>query len=55
VRDDFGRAVVITAHPDDVDSIGEPADQGENLPMPFSQPAEIDRVEHISVEDEAAR
>ena len=52
--DDFGGAVVVADDPDDIDFVGEVADLGEDFPVGFLEAAEVDGVEDVAVDDEAA-
>ena len=54
VGDDFGGAVVVADDPDDVDFVGEVTDLGEDFPVGFLEAAEVDGVEDVAVDDEAA-
>ena len=54
VGDNFGGAVVVADDPDDVDFVGEVSDLGEDFPVGFFEAAEVDGVEDVAVDDEAA-
>ena len=54
VGDDIGGAIVIAGDPDDLDFVGEVADLGEDFPVGFFEAAEVDGVEDVAVDDEAA-
>src|SRR5262249_45610242 len=55
VRDDLRRAIVIAANPNDLEVVGEFADQREDLPVALLEPAEGDGVKHVAIEDEPGR
>src|ERR1700722_963231 len=52
---DLGRAVVIAAQPKNLDLIRQLADQRQHLPMGLVQPAKIDGIKYIAVENEPGR
>ena len=52
MRDDFRGSVVVAVDPDDFNLIGQFPQQGQHLPMVLLQPAEINRIENVSVENQ---
>src|SRR5262245_27854555 len=55
MRDDLGRTVMVSVDPDHFSLVREFADLGKNSPVVLLQPSEIDRVEHVAVENELLR
>ncbi len=54
VRDDIGGAVVVAGDPDDVNLVGKVADLRKHFPVGLFEPAEVDGVEDVAVDDELA-
>lgn len=54
VGDDVGGAVVVAGDPDGFELVGEVADLGEDFPVGFLEAAEVDGIEDVAVDDEAA-
>ena len=51
MRDDLGRAIVIAVDPGNLDPVRKLAEQRQHLPVMFLQPAKIDGIENVAVED----
>jgi hypothetical protein len=43
---------VVASEPDDLDHVGQLAEQGQHLPVVLLEPAKVERVEDIAVENE---
>jgi hypothetical protein len=54
VGDNVRGAVVVAGDPDEIEFVGEVADEGEHFPVRFFQAPEVDGVKDIAVDDETA-
>ena len=53
VQQDLGRAVVIAAQRDDINPVGQLADERQDSPMVSIQAAEVQGVEDVAIQDQA--
>jgi len=52
MRDDLGRTIVIAIDPDNLDVVRKFAKERQDLPVVFLQATEVDRIEHVAVQNE---
>src|SRR5262249_36109276 len=55
VGDDLGRAVVIATYPGDIDAVGKFTQERKHLPVILREPAKVDGIEDVTVQDEFIR